>query len=103
MPRECFKDKIGRGNPWLSKYFNFPKKQLYTILSSVEVNARIFFPENFAERVLILHDCPKRRKVTEPPFPREIISQECWSNGRKKIKHLFQTIVVSRWLVSPIP
>ena len=22
----CFVDKVGRGNPWLSKNFNFPKK-----------------------------------------------------------------------------
>ena len=22
----CFVDKIDRGNPWLSKFFNFPKK-----------------------------------------------------------------------------
>jgi len=27
----CSVGKVGRGNPWLSKNFYFPKKQLYTV------------------------------------------------------------------------
>ena len=57
----CFVDKIGRGNPWLRNIFNFPKKELYTILSSFEMKMRVFFPENFAERMIILRNCPKGR------------------------------------------
>ena len=57
----CFVGKIGRGNPWLSNIFNFPKKELYTILSFFEMKMRLFFSENFAERVVILRNCPKGR------------------------------------------
>ena len=34
---------------------------------------REVFPENFAEKVVILHNCPKGRKVTWPPFVGGII------------------------------
>ena len=47
--------------PWLRKNFNFPKKYLYTILSSFEMKMLNFFPENFAERVVIIDNCPKGR------------------------------------------
>ena len=61
---EFFVGKIGQGNPWVGKVFNFPKKELYIILSSFEMKIRDFFYENFTERVVILLDCPKGRKVT---------------------------------------
>ena len=41
--RGMFLDKIGRGNPWLSKTFNFPKK--YVVHNSIvfgDEHARIF-------------------------------------------------------------
>ena len=46
-------ERSDRGNPWLSKILNFPKK-LYTILPAFELKMREFFPENFAERLVIL-------------------------------------------------
>ena len=39
----CFAGKIGRENPWLIKICNFPKKWLYTILSSYDMKMREFF------------------------------------------------------------
>ena len=38
-----FLGKIGQGNPWLSKIFNFPKQELFTILSSFEKENVQFF------------------------------------------------------------
>ena len=49
----CLEGKTSRGNPWLSYIFNFPKKKLYTILSSFEMQMCKFFHEKFAERVVI--------------------------------------------------
>ena len=59
--RPIFVSKICRGNLWLSKNFNFPKKQLFIILSSIEMKMHEFFPQNFAKRVVILHHSPKGR------------------------------------------
>ena len=41
---KCFQDKIGRGNPWLSKIFNFPKKSivLRNFIVFWDENVRIF-------------------------------------------------------------
>ena len=51
--------------PRLSKIFSFPRKLLYTILSSSEIKMRDFFHENFAERVVILLNCPKKCLLEE--------------------------------------
>ena len=64
LPREVEKNgSRARGPPdwilsWLSKIFNFPKNWMYTILSFFGMKMRDYFPENFAERVVILHNCP---------------------------------------------
>ena len=60
----CLEGKTGRGNPWLSNIFKFPKKKLYTILSSLEMQMCKFFHERFAERVVISLNCLKGRYVT---------------------------------------
>ena len=48
--------------PRLSKIFSFPRKLLYTILSSSEIKMRDFFHENFAERVLFYLIVPRNVK-----------------------------------------
>ena len=67
MQRGMFVGKVGRGIPWLSNIFYFPKKYLYTILLSFEMKLRKLFHTNFVKRVVILLNCPKGRKVTKRP------------------------------------
>ena len=58
----CFVGKIVRGNPARgSEKFKFPEK---IVVSSFEVKMRECFHKNFAERVVILLNCPKVRNVT---------------------------------------
>jgi len=57
--------KIGPREPVVKLKFYFPEKIIvHNFLSSSEMKMCEFFPENFAERVVILRNCPKGRQVT---------------------------------------
>ena len=50
--------KLIEGEPVVKSNFLISRKSSYTILSSFEMKVCEFFPENFAESVVILHNYP---------------------------------------------
>ena len=71
----CFLDKIGLGSPWLCKIFNFPKKYLYTVLSSFEKKTRIFSWEPSQIGWLFYITVPRDVKYPNLPLFGGIIGQ----------------------------
>ena len=59
--RDVFYTTLVLGTLGKVKFVISRKRKLYTILSSFKMKKCEFFPENFAERVVILHNSPKGR------------------------------------------